>query len=98
MKKVLFLLLMLTMTLGVSAQDKKVAIASASASTYQPGEEAKKAIEEVKEKAVISNSNDVVEMKTNSITREELLSNPEMYKKAIAKYGEAKIDEIIMKG
>jgi hypothetical protein len=65
---------------------------------YLKEQEAKKAIEEVKEKAVISNSNDVVEMKTNSITREELLSNPEMYKKAIAKYGEAKIDEIIMKG
>ena len=45
MKKALFLLLCLIATAGLSAQDKKVALKSATASSYQSGEEVSKAID-----------------------------------------------------
>lgn len=65
---------------------------------YLKEQEAQKVINETKEKAVIGNNVSTGDIKVNSITREQLLSDPEMYKKAIAKYGEEKVDEIIMKG
>ena len=45
MKKILLLLVCLIATVGLSAQDKKVAFKSATASSYQSGEEASKAID-----------------------------------------------------
>ena len=45
MKKIAFLLLALCSFMGMSAQDKKVAVASATAGASQPGEEAKYAID-----------------------------------------------------
>ena len=45
MKRILFLLLFVATVLGVNAQDKKVAISGAYASSYQSGEDAAKAID-----------------------------------------------------
>lgn len=45
MKKILLLLVCLIATVGLSAQDKKVAFKSATASSYQSGEEVSKAID-----------------------------------------------------
>jgi hypothetical protein len=44
MKRFAFFMLAMCLFLGTSAQDKKVAIASATASASQPGEEAKYAM------------------------------------------------------
>ena len=45
MKKILFFLFFVAAVLGVNAQDKKVTIKSAAASSYQGGEGADKAID-----------------------------------------------------
>lgn len=73
-------------------------IVNAAIENYKKELETKKAIDETKQRAVISNGNGATDTQAALPTREALLSNPDAYKKAVAKYGEQKVDEIIMKG
>lgn len=62
--------------------------------------EAQKVIEETKKKAAIDTNGQPAGIETDSgiPSADELRAHPELYRKAVQKYGMAKVDEVIMKG